>query len=96
MSGLGFVGYGKEDEPLFLGREITQHKEFSDDTARRIDAEVIKILDEAMAETRSLLTEHRNQLDKLTEALIEHETLDDDEIRKLLGFEPAEHSTKFV
>jgi len=96
MSGLGFVGYGKEDEPLFLGREITQHKEFSDDTARRIDAEVMKILDEAMAETRSLLTEHRDQLDTLTEALVEHETLDDAQIRELLGFEPAEQTTTLI
>jgi len=96
MSDLGFVGYGKEDEPLFLGREITQHKEFSDDTARRIDAEVVKILDEAMAETRAILTKHRDQLDTLTEALIEHETLDDAQIRELLGFEPVEQTTSFV
>lgn len=96
MSDLGFVGYGKEDEPLFLGREITQHKEFSDDTARRIDAEVVKILDEAMAETRAILTKHRDQLDTLTEALVEHETLDDAQIRELLGFEPVEQTTSFV
>ena len=96
MSDLGFVGYGKEDEPLFLGREITQHKEFSDDTARRIDAEVVKILDEAMAETRAILTKHRDQLDALTEALVEHETLDDAQIRELLGFEPVEQTTSFV
>jgi len=96
MSDLGFVGYGKEDEPLFLGREITQHKEFSDDTARRIDAEVVKILDEAMVETRAILTKHRDQLDALTEALVEHETLDDAQIRELLGFEPVEQTTSFV
>ncbi|MFA5467694.1 MAG: ATP-dependent zinc metalloprotease FtsH [Sphaerochaetaceae bacterium] len=96
MSGLGFVGYGKEDEPLFLGREITQHKEFSDDTARKIDAEVVKILDEAMSETREILTKNRQQLNVLAEALVEKETLDDAEIRELLGFEPIENSTKFI
>lgn len=96
MSDLGFIGYGKEDEPLFLGREITQHKDYSDDTARRIDAEVTKILDNAMTETRAILTEHRDQLDTLTEALVEHETLDDAQIRQLLGFEPARQTTKFI
>lgn len=96
MSDMGFIGFGKEDEPLFLGREIAQHKDYSDDTARRIDAEVTKILENAMADTRKILTEHREELDKLTEALVEHETLDDAQIRVLLGFEPAEHTTKFI
>lgn len=96
MSNLGFVGYGKEDEPLFLGREITQHKEFSDDTARKIDAEVVKILDEAMVETRKILGENRGQLDTLAEALVERETLDDADIRELLGLPPVESTTKFV
>ena len=96
MSDLGFVGYGKEDEPLFLGREITQHKEYSEDTAHKIDQEVNKILHGAMADTRDILSKHRDELDKLTTELIEKETLDDTEIRVLLGFEPAEHSTKFV
>ncbi len=96
MSGLGFVGYGKEDEPLFLGREIHQHKDFSDDTARKIDSEVIKILDEAMVETRKILSENRGQLDMLAEALVEKETLDDADIRELLGLPPVESTTKLI
>ncbi len=96
MSGLGFVGYGREDEPLFLGREIHQHKEFSDDTARKIDSEVMKILDEAMVETRKILSENREQLDMLAEALVEKETLDDADIRELLGLPPVESTTKLI
>ncbi len=96
MSGLGFVGYGKEDEPLFLGREIHQHKDFSDDTARKIDSEVVKILDEAMVETRKILSENREQLDMLAEALVEKETLDDADIRELLGLPPIESTTKLI
>jgi len=96
MSELGFVSYGKEDEPLFLGREIAQHKDYSEDTAHKIDSEVNKILHGAMADTREILTTHREELDKLTVELVEKETLDDSEIRVLLGFEPAEHSTKFI
>ncbi len=90
MSDLGFINLGDEDEPLFLGREITQHKHYSEETARRIDSEIHKILDSAMAETRAILTEHREQLERLTEELIERETLDDSDVRLLLGFDPIE------
>ena len=91
MSDLGFINLSNEGEPLFLGREITQHKDFSDATAKRIDEEVEKILDECLATTRSILTEHRDQLDMLTDELCRKETLDDAEIRQLLGFEPEHH-----
>jgi cell division protease FtsH len=96
MSELGFIGFGKDDEPLFLGREIAQHKDYSDDTARKIDSAVAKILEDAMADTRNILTGHRDQLDQLTDALVEHETLDDVQIRELLGFEAVEQTTKFI
>ncbi|HOE89356.1 MAG TPA: ATP-dependent zinc metalloprotease FtsH [Sphaerochaeta sp.] len=86
MSDLGFINLSDESEPLFLGRQITQRKDYSEETARRIDEEMKKILDSAMAETRKILSEHRDQLDTLTEALVEHETLDDNEVRALLGF----------
>ncbi len=96
MSDMGFIGFGKDDEPLFLGREIAQHKDYSEDTARRIDAAVTKILEHAMSDTRKILTDHKDQLDKLTEALVEYETLDDIQIRKLLGLEPVEQTTTFI
>lgn len=96
MSALGFIALGKEDEPLFLGREITQHRDYSDDTAKKIDAEMTKILDEAMSDTRKILSENRDQLELLTKELVEKETLDDAEIRVLLGFDPIESTTKFV
>ncbi|MDY4609501.1 MAG: ATP-dependent zinc metalloprotease FtsH [Sphaerochaetaceae bacterium] len=96
MSDLGFVSYGKEDEPLFLGREIAQHKDYSEETAKKIDSEITRILSEAMSETRAILSEHRDQLDKITEALVEHETLDDLQIRELLGLEAVESATNLT
>ncbi len=90
MSGLGFVNLADESEPLFLGREIAQHKDYSEETAKRIDGEIHKILDKAMEETRRLLSTHRDQLDALTNELIEKETLDDAQVRALLGFAPLE------
>lgn len=88
MSGLGFVNLADESEPLFLGREISQRKDYSNETARRIDEEIHAILDEAMLSTRKILTDHREELDVLTNELFEKETLDDNQIRILLGFEP--------
>ncbi len=96
MSDLGFISLANDDEPLFLGREITQHKDYSEETARRIDQEIHKILDRCMDETRTILTEHRDQLDQLTAALVEKETLDDKDIREMFGFPPAEHATDLV
>lgn len=96
MSELGFIGFGKDDEPLFLGREIAQHKDYSEDTAKKIDEEISKILTGALTDTRRILTGHKDQLDTLTEALIDKETLDDDEIRELLGFEKSDHSSSLT
>ena len=87
MSDLGFISLGSEGEPLFLGREIAQHKDFSEETAKRIDEQINKILNECMEDTTKILTEHKDQLDKLAQALVARETLDDNEVRELLGFE---------
>ncbi len=88
MSGLGFVNYADESEPIFLGREISQRKEYSNETANKIDREIHAILDEAMLATREILSQQREELDILTQELVEKETLDDAQIRTLLGFEP--------
>jgi cell division protease FtsH len=90
---LGFISFGQEDEPIFIGKEIAQHKDYSEDTARRIDGEVKKILDESLEETRSILTAHADQLELLTDTLVQKETLEDSEIRKLLGFEARPSGT---
>ena len=87
MSDLGFISLGSEGEPLFLGREIAQHKDFSEETAKRIDEQINKILKECMDDATKILTEHKDQLDKLAQALVSRETLDDNEVRELLGFD---------
>jgi cell division protease FtsH len=85
MGDLGPVAFGQEDEPIFLGKEIARHKDYSEETAREIDAAVRKIMSSCLDETTRLLTENRHQLDQLAEALIERETLTDAEVRDLLG-----------
>ena len=94
MSNLGFISLGDDDEPLFLGRDIAKHKNFSDEMMRRIDEEISGILARCMDETRSILTEHRDQLDALTEALVTRETLDDKDIREMFGFPPVQHTSE--
>ncbi len=87
-SEMGAVSYGQEDEPIFMGRDIGRHKMFSDETACKIDIAVSDILKNAYNRAFAILQEHKDQLEKLTEALVERETMSDAEIRDLLGFEP--------
>jgi cell division protease FtsH len=64
-------------------------KPFSEETARTIDEEVLRILDESHEEARRLLTKHRNELDALAQALLARETLDEEEILEVTGLPPA-------
>jgi cell division protease FtsH len=89
---LGPVAYGQEDEPIFLGKEIARHKDYSEETARLIDKAVKEILDKARKEARTILETHRPELEKLAEALINRETLVDDEVRAIIGL-PAREDT---
>ena len=93
MSDLGFVCYGQEDEPLFIGKEIAQHKDYSEDTAKMIDREVSAFLKQSLDATRVIMSDHKDHLVTLTDALIERETMDDAEIRELLGLEAYESVT---
>ena len=86
MSEMGPVAYAQEDEPIFLGKEIARHKDYSEHTAQAIDREVTRILTECLNEARGILQEHKDQLERLTTTLVEKETLTDAEVRELLGF----------
>ncbi|AEF84342.1 cell division protease FtsH [Treponema primitia ZAS-2] len=89
---MGPVTYGQEDEPIFIGKEIARHKEYSEDTARLIDGAVKKILDTAKGFAETILLAHKDELEKLSDALIARETLIDDEVRSILGLPPRENS----
>ena len=85
MSGsLGPIAYGQKEEPIFLGKEIARHKDYSEDTARGIDKEVRAIVEAGLARANELLTEHRAELALLAKTLVQKETLDDNQIRELL------------
>jgi cell division protease FtsH len=81
---LGPLTFGKKDEQIFLGREIAQHKDYSEKTAVEIDEEVKKIVIEAYDTARNLLTENRDLLETLAKTLLEKETMDGAEIDALI------------
>ncbi len=85
---LGPLSLGERDEEIFIGRDIGHFKNYSEETARLIDSEVKRIVQEAESTAESLLFEHREILDKITEALLERETISGDDIGKLLHGEP--------
>ncbi len=86
MSGLGFVSFGTEDEPIFIGKEIATHKDYSDDTARKIDEEISVIMATCRKDTDKILKSNKDKLDALAKELVEKETLADKDIRKLFNF----------
>ena len=73
---LGPITYGEEEDEVFLGRSVTQHKNVSDDTARKIDEVVRSILDKAYARTTKILTDNLDKLHAMAEALLQYETID--------------------
>ena len=81
---LGPVAFGQEDEPIFIGKEIAQHKDYSEATAQTIDNEVKHIIDECFQDAQRILKENKDKLELLADTLFEKETLDDAEIRELL------------
>jgi len=93
---IGPVTYGQEEEPIFLGKEIARHKDYSEETAQRIDRAVKRILDEGRQQAEKILSSHKDELEKLADALLSRETLVDDEVRTLLGFPPRENSASLI
>ncbi len=84
MSNLGPLSFGKKEEQIFLGREIAQHRDYSEDTAIKIDMEVRQIVSGAYDRARRIIEEHSEALARVAEALLEREVLDGDEIRQLI------------
>ena len=76
--------FGTRDEVLFLGREVNRSHDLSDDTAREIDAEVKRIIDEAYARAEAILRERRKELDEIAELLMEKETIEGRDVTDIL------------
>jgi cell division protease FtsH len=88
MSELGPLAFGKKEEAIFLGREIAQHRDFSEATAVDIDKEVKRIVSSAYDKARNILNTNRETLERIAQALLEREVLDANEVRMLIEGTP--------
>jgi len=82
---LGPMTFGKKNEEIFLGREIQSHRDYSEVTARMIDEEVVKIIRKAQKTAVDLLDKNQKTLHLMAEELIKHETIDEDDIKRILA-----------
>lgn len=90
MSDLGPLTFGKKEEQIFLGREISQHRDYSEDTAIKIDQEVKKIISEQYDRAVKIIQDNKEAMVRLAEALLELETLDAIQIRRVVAGLPIE------
>ena len=83
---LGPITYGTHHGPVFLGRDFAEERNYSEDAAQKIDAAVRRIVEECHQRARQITEEHRDKLDVLVEALLEQETLTQEEIESLVQY----------
>ena len=84
MSQLGARTFGHKDELVFLGKELHEDRNYSEETAERIDKEVTRLIDDAFNKATSILTQHRKTLNTLAKTLLEKETIEKDEFEALI------------
>jgi len=84
MSRLGPLTFGKKEEQIFLGREIAQHRDFSEETARQIDLEVRRLIDEAYQSAHGIVEANADAMHRIASALLERETIDAEEVQMLI------------
>ena len=87
---MGPLTFGKKEEQIFLGREIAQHQDYSEDTALRIDQEVKRFVTDNYARAQPILTEHKQRILDMAEALLARETLDAEQVRRICAGLPLD------
>ncbi len=87
---MGPLSYGKKEEQIFLGREFAVHKDYSEETARRIDKEVTRLVSESYEKAKKLLSDHIDILNKIASELLEKEVLNTAELDKIIQLKMGE------
>lgn len=85
---LGPMVYGENEGEVFLGRSVTTHKNMSEATMQKVDAEIRRIVDEQYALARKLIEENKDKIEAMTQALLEWETIDSDQIKDIMEGRP--------
>ncbi|HWZ53115.1 MAG TPA: ATP-dependent zinc metalloprotease FtsH, partial [Candidatus Acidoferrales bacterium] len=88
MSPLGPLTFGKKEEAIFLGREIAQHRDYSEDTAIKIDGEVRTIINNGYDRAKNILETYKDALERVAQALLDREVLDATELKLLMEGKP--------
>ena len=83
MSRLGPISFGQKEQPIFLGKEIARHKDYSEETAQKIDEEVHKFVMRAYERTKKLIAENADKFESLSRELFEKESLDIEDIERI-------------
>jgi cell division protease FtsH len=81
---IGPLAVGDKEQEIFLGREFAQRREISERTAQKVDDEVKRLVDEAYARARQIITENRELLDRIAVALLDRETIDREDLDRLV------------
>jgi len=87
---MGPLTFGKKEEQIFLGREIAQHQDYSEDTALRIDQEVKRFVTDNYSRAETILKEHKSRLTEMADALLARETLDAEQVRRICAGLPLD------
>ena len=87
---MGPLTFGKKEEQIFLGREIAQHQDYSEDTALRIDQEVKRFVTDNYARAQAIVAEHKQRLLDMAEALLTRETLDAEQVKRICAGLPID------
>jgi cell division protease FtsH len=87
---MGPLTFGKKEEQIFLGREIAQHQDYSEDTAVRIDQEIKRIVSDNYTKAKKMIETHRDALDRIADALLVREVLDAEQVRRIVAGESLE------
>jgi len=82
---VGMVQYGTDDEFVFLGREMGRPKVYSESTAREIDEEIKRLIDEGYKTAQNIIVTHRSKLEMIASALLEYETLDRAQVEEIIN-----------
>src|SRR3972149_8386710 len=85
---VGPMAYGENEGEVFLGRSITTHKNVSETTLQKVDAEIRRIIDEQYKLARKLLEDNRDKVEAMAKALLEWETLDADQLADIMAGQP--------
>jgi cell division protease FtsH len=91
---IGHITLGRKEGPIFLGRDIVEHKNYSEETAKLIDEEVKRIVEDVYVKVKNILSENIEKVRMIAQRLLEKEVLDAQEVKEIIGFKAADSTSQ--